>query len=359
MASTTQISSIIESAAAGGRISEDEALALYESRQLLPVGRLAGELRQRRLPGREVTFVIDRNINYTNICLNGCDFCAFYREIDSPEGYLLSQEEIFRKIEETLELGGTGIMMQGGLHPELGIDYYTGLFSAIKNRYDIYIHSLSPPEVWHIAKISGLSLEETLAALRDAGLGSLPGGGAEILVDRVRRQVSPRKIGADAWMKVMQAAHKAGLKSTATMMFGSVETFTDRIEHMRRIRELQDETGGFTAFIPWTFQEGNTRLEGTSSSSGFDYMMTVAISRIYLDNVPSIQASWVTQGLKMAQVSLAFGANDLGSTMIEENVVAAAGVSFQVGQDELVDAIRAAGFKPVQRDNAYNVVARF
>jgi cyclic dehypoxanthinyl futalosine synthase len=358
MKEMTDIGTLIEKAASGARINEAEALSLYESKELLPVGRAAGALRQKKVPGNEVTFVIDRNINYTNICTTGCDFCAFHRPVDSPEGYLLSKDQIFQKIEETLKLGGTGIMMQGGLHPDLGIDYYCDLLSSIRERYDIYIHSLSPPEVWHIARASGLSLEETLSRLRDAGLGSLPGGGAEILVDSVRRQVSPKKIGSDTWLKVMRAAHNVGLKSTATMMFGSVESRADRIEHMRRIRQLQDETGGFTAFIPWTFQEGNTQLEGSTSSSGFDYLMTVAISRIFLDNVPSIQASWVTQGLKVAQVSLSFGANDMGSTMIEENVVAAAGVSYRVGRDELVAAIRAAGMTPVQRDNAYNLVER-
>ncbi len=350
------IQKIIDKSLSGARISEEEALALLESRELLKVGRAAAAARQRLVPGGDITFVIDRNINYTNFCITGCDFCAFHRPLGSDEGYLLSREEIFAKIDETVELGGTGIMMQGGLHPELGIDYYEELFGAIKERYDITIHSLSPPEIYHIAKVSRLPLDEAVARLRDAGLDSLPGGGAEILVNGVRRRLSPKKIDADTWLSVMRAAHEAGLKSTATMMFGSVETLADRVEHLRRVRELQDETGGFRAFIPWTFQETNTELEGTASSSGIDYLMTLAVSRIYLDNVPSIQASWVTQGLKVAQVSLMFGANDMGSTMIEENVVAAAGVSYRVGKDELVAAIRAAGRRPVQRDHAYNEI---
>lgn len=353
---TMTIEKIIAKAATGTRINESEALTLLESRELIAVGQAADATRNRLLPGDDVTFVVDRNINYTNFCITGCDFCAFHRPLGSDQGYLLSHEEIFDKIEETIELGGTGIMMQGGLHPRLAIAYYEDLFRAIKERYDITIHSLSPPEIHHIAKVSRLPLDETLARLKAAGLDSLPGGGAEILVNEVRRKMSPRKIDADTWLAVMRAAHDAGLKSTATMMFGSVESLADRVEHLRRVRELQDETGGFRAFIPWTFQEANTGLEGTTSSSGIDYLMTLAVSRIYLDNVPSIQASWVTQGLKVAQVSLKFGVNDMGSTMIEENVVAAAGVSYRVGRDELVAAIRAAGRRPVQRDHAYNPI---
>ncbi len=347
---------VTRKAIAGGRISEAEALALFESGDLIQAGRAAAALRQRRAPAGRVTFVIDRNINYTNYCITGCDFCAFHRRLGSPEGFLLSRREIFDKIEETIALGGTGIMMQGGLHPDLDIEYFCDLFHAIKQNYDIYIHSLSPPEIYHIAKVSRIPVEEALLHLKQAGLDSLPGGGAEILVDAVRRRVSPRKIGSSVWLEVMRAAHLAGLKGTATMMFGGVETYADRIEHLRRIRELQDETGGFTAFIPWTFQDARTRLRGQASSSGIDYLMTVAVSRIYLDNIANVQASWVTQGLKVAQISLAFGANDLGSTMIEENVVAAAGVSYHAGKEELVHAIKAAGLQPVQRDNAYNFV---
>ncbi|MHB8143287.1 MAG: cyclic dehypoxanthinyl futalosine synthase [Thermoleophilia bacterium] len=350
------LAAVLGKAEAGERIDEAEALAVFESGGLLEAGQAAAAVRRRLKPGSDVTFVIDRNINYTNVCIAGCDFCAFHRKPGSDEGYLLSHDEIFRKIEETMELGGTGIMMQGGLHPKLDIDYYCDMLRAIKERYPIYIHSFSPPEIHHFARVSRIPVEEVLRRLKEAGLDSLPGGGAEILVDSVRQRVSPRKIGADVWLETMRAAHLAGLRGTATMMFGGVETFADRIEHMRRIRELQDETGGLTAFIPWTFQDSHTRLEGESNSDGIDYLMTVAVSRIYLDNVPNIQASWVTQGLKVAQISLAFGANDMGSTMIEENVVAAAGVSYRVGKDELVHAIRAAGLRPVQRDNAYKLI---
>lgn len=353
------VTAILKRAAGGERISEAEALELLESRELIAVGRASAERRRQLVPGGDVTFVVDRNINYTDFCVTGCDFCAFYSDLDDPAGYLLSHEEIFRKIEETIKLGGTGIMMQGGLHPELDIDYYCELLGAIRERYDICIHSFSPPEVYHIAKVSGISVAEALKRLKEAGLDSLPGGGAEILVDSVRERMSPRKIGADAWLEVMREAHGAGLKTTATMMFGSIETPADRIEHMRRLRELQDQTGGFRAFIPWTFQDANTELEGAVSSSGVDYLMTLAVSRLFLDNIANIQASWVTQGLKMAQVALAFGANDMGSTMIEENVVAAAGVSYRVGQGELVRAITDAGWRAVQRDNAYNIVRSF
>ncbi len=355
-AARTEVAGILEKAAAGERISEAEAVALLKSRDLIAVGQAAGGLRRRRAPGAEASFVIDRNINFTNVCIAGCRFCAFHRKPGSAEGYLLSHEEIFRKIEQTLALGGTGIMMQGGLHPKLDIDYYCDLFAAIKSRFDIYIHSLSPPEIYHIAKISGITVDEAISRLKAAGLDSLPGGGAEILADGVRARISPGKADGDAWLGVMRSAHKAGLRGTATMMFGSIETYADRAVHMGRIRELQDETGGFTAFIPWTFQDSHTQMEGQKSSSGVDYLMTVAVSRIFLDNVRNIQASWVTQGLKVAQISLSFGANDMGSTMIEENVVAAAGVSYRVGKDELVNAIRAAGLVPVQRDNAYNFI---
>lgn len=341
----------------GDRLGEQEAVELFESRRLLPLGQAADRMRGRKLPGDDVTFVIDRNINYTNYCITGCDFCAFHRPLSSDEGYLLSDEQIYAKIEETIRLGGTGIMMQGGLHPKLDIDYYCDLLAGIKQRFPrLTIHSLSPPEVHHIARVSRISVAEALGRMRDAGLDSLPGGGAEILADGVRREISPRKIDSDTWLDVMRQAHKAGLRSTATMMFGSVESFADRVEHMRRIRELQDETGGFRAFIPWTFQDEHTEMQGSTSSSGIDYLMTMAISRLYLDNIDNVQASWVTQGLKVAQVALAFGANDLGSTMIEENVVAAAGVSYRVGKDELVASIKAAGKKPVQRRHDYSPV---
>jgi cyclic dehypoxanthinyl futalosine synthase len=342
------------------RLTDAEALALLEHGELLALGARADEVRRRLHPSADVTFIVDRNINYTDYCISGCRFCAFYKKPGSGEGYLLGEDEIHAKIEETLALGGTAIMMQGGLHPDLDICWFEKVFAGIKQRYPIHIHSLSPPEIVHIARQSGLTVEETLRRLQAAGLDSLPGGGAEVLVDRVRSEISPHKIGTDAWLDVMRVAHRFGIPTTATMMFGSLDTVADRIEHLRRVRELQDETGGFTAFIPWTFQAGNTDLqEGHQPASGFDYLRMLAVSRIYLDNVPSVQASWVTQGLKLGQVALAFGANDLGSTMIEENVVRAAGVSHAVGVDEMVAAIRAAGRVPVQRDTLYREIRRY
>ena len=348
---------LMERLCAGGRLGDDDAAFLLRSRDLLALGALASGRRARQVPGRTVTFIVDRNINYTNVCVTGCDFCAFHRPLGSPEGYLLSKDEVFAKVQETLDLGGTAVMMQGGLNPDLRIEYFEDLFASIKARFPITIHSLSPPEILYIARISGLEVRETLERLRAAGLDSLPGGGAEILVDRVRRAVAPKKAGSDEWLGVMREAHLLGMGTTATMMFGSVETLEERVEHLRRIRELQDETGGFRAFIPWTFQAGNTILDGlVPPATAVDYLTTLAVSRIYLDNVPNIQASWVTQGLKVGQVALHFGANDLGSTMIEENVVAAAGVRFRVSTEELVDAIHLAGFVPAQRRTDYTLV---
>jgi cyclic dehypoxanthinyl futalosine synthase len=342
------------------RLSDDAAVALLEGGDLLSVGARADAERRRLHPGDDVTFIVDRNINYTDYCISGCRFCAFFKTPGSGQGYLLDEDEIHRKVEETLALGGTAIMMQGGLHPDLDICWFERVFSGIKARYPIHIHSLSPPEIVHIAKVSGLSVEETLRRLRAAGLDSLPGGGAEVLVDRVRLEISPHKIPTDTWLGVMRTAHGLGMKTTATMMFGSLDTVAERVEHLSRIRELQDETGGFTAFIPWTFQAGNTELAaGHVPATGLDYLRMLAVSRIYLDNVPNIQASWVTQGLRMGQVALAFGANDMGSTMIEENVVAAAGVRNQCDVPQMVRLIRAAGRIPVQRDTLYREVRRY
>jgi cyclic dehypoxanthinyl futalosine synthase len=339
------------------RITDDEALELLRSRDLLGVGARAHEVRERLVPGPLATFIVDRNINYTNVCVSGCRFCAFHCAPGAPEAYVLSREVIHQKIQETIDLGGTGVLMQGGLHPDLGITWFEGLFRSIKERFPITIHSLSAPEVVHIARVSGISVAETLRRLKAAGLDSLPGGGAEILVDRVRRQVAPGKATSEEWLAVMREAHHQGIPGTATMMFGSVETLEDRVEHLRVIRDLQDETGGFRAFIPWSFQSGNTALAGsTDQATGVDYLMTLAVSRLYLDNIPHIQASWVTQGLKIGQVALRFGADDLGSTMIEENVVAAAGVRVRVNSADLVHAIRGAGFTPAQRRTDYSLV---
>jgi cyclic dehypoxanthinyl futalosine synthase len=350
----------VAGATPAGRMTDTEAFALLKSGDLLGAGARADAVRRRLHPGDEVTFIVDRNINYTDYCISGCRFCAFYKKPESGEGYLLAEEDIHRKVEETLALGGTAIMMQGGLHPDLDISWFEHVFSGIKARYPIHIHSLSPPEIVHVAEVSGLSVEETLTRLHSAGLDSLPGGGAEVLVDRVRTAISPHKIPTDTWLNVMRVAHHLGMKTTATMMFGSLDTWADRVEHLRRIRDLQDETGGFTAFIPWTFQAGNTELQaGHVPATGIDYLMMLAVARIYLDNVPNVQASWVTQGLRMGQVALAFGANDMGSTMIEENVVAAAGVRNQCDVDEMVRLIRAAGRTPVQRDTLYREVRRY
>jgi cyclic dehypoxanthinyl futalosine synthase len=341
------------------RLTEHEALELLRSRDLLELGARAHEVRERLVPGRLATFIIDRNINYTNVCVSGCRFCAFHCPPGAPEAYVLPRETIHAKIQETLDLGGTAIMMQGGLHPDLDIGYFEELFRSIKERFpSLTIHSLSAPEIVHIAQVSGLTTLETLRRLQQAGLDSLPGGGAEILADRVREQVAPGKASTRAWLQVMREAHGLGMASTATMMFGSVESLEERVEHLRVIRELQDETGGFRAFIPWSFQSGNTALEGdTREATGVDYLVTLAVSRLYLDNVPHVQASWVTQGLKMGQVALRFGADDIGSTMIEENVVAATGVRVRANAGDLVRAIRDAGFVPAQRRTDYSLVA--
>ena len=336
--------------------------------ELLLLGEMADRIRKEMHPEGTVTFVVDRNINYTNVCINKCRFCAFYCDVDSPHAYLLSAEEIFRKIDETIAQGGTQILLQGGLHPHLTMEYYVSLLKAIKARYPITIHGFSPPEISYLATRHDLTIRETLKILKESGLDSIPGGGAEILSDRVRAIISPRKIKSDVWLNVMEEAHHLGMRTTATMMFGSVENPEDIIDHLDRIRKLQDRTGGFTAFIPWSFQPGNTELSAASGPSAFaikhpasavEYLKVLALSRIYLDNLNNIQASWVTQGLKLAQVALRFGANDFGSTMIEENVVASTGVSYRVSRDDILHAIRSAGFRPAQRDTCYNVIRKF
>jgi cyclic dehypoxanthinyl futalosine synthase len=355
------VGEVLDKALSGERISDGEALSLLRSRDLVAVGRAADELRARRTDPRKVTFIIDRNLNYTNVCVTDCDFCAFYRRPgDRREGYLLPKPVIFKKIEETLAIGGTGLLMQGGHHPDLGIDYYEDLFRSIKARYRIHLHALSPPEVQHIARRSKLSIPETLTRLRDAGLDSIPGGGAEILVDRVREVIAPKKTKSEEWLGVMRDAHRLGISTTATMMYGHVETVEERVEHMRKIRDLQDERHGFRAFISWTFQPQGTRLAplvlAETMPTSFDYLLTQAVSRIYLDNVDHIQSSWVTQGMKIGQVALSFGADDLGSVMIEENVVSAAGTTHRASTDDFVRTIRALGKIPVQRDTLYREV---
>jgi cyclic dehypoxanthinyl futalosine synthase len=355
----TVVREVLDRALSGERISDGDALALLESRELVPVGRAADDLRNRKVDSARVTFIVDRNVNYTNICHTDCDFCAFYRRPgDRREGYLLPKPVIFKKIEETLAIGGTALLMQGGHHPDLGVDFYEDLFASIKSRYTIHLHALSPPEIQHIARRSRISIPATLTRLRDAGLDSLPGGGAEILVDRVRDVIAPKKTKSAEWLGVMREAHRLGMSSTATMMYGHVETLAERVEHMRRIRELQDETRGFRAFISWTFQPEGTRLAPLVKHypTSFDYLLTQAVSRIYLDNVDHIQSSWVTQGMKVGQVALSFGADDMGSVMIEENVVSAAGTTHRATTDDFVRAIRALGKTPVQRDTLYRDV---
>ncbi|MGK7344911.1 MAG: cyclic dehypoxanthinyl futalosine synthase [Candidatus Nitrospinota bacterium M3_3B_026] len=347
----------LEGAAAGARrLSDDEASALLRSSDLLSMGRAAHAARRRVKPDNIVTYVIDRNINYTNLCVSWCDFCAFYRVEGDEDGYVLSPDEIDRKIEETKAAAGVQILMQGGLHPSYTIEWYEDLLRHIKSRHGVHVHAFSPPEIQHIAELSGLSVAETIARLSAAGLDSIPGGGAEILSGAVRKRISPRKCSADEWIEVMRQAHRQGMRTTATMMFGHVETVEQRVESMRRIRDLQDETGGFTAFIPWPFQPENTAMTGVHPAGGFDYLRTLAVSRLYLDNVKNIQASWVTQGPKVAQVALMFGANDMGSTMMEENVVAAAGVSFRMSEKDIRVIIENIGMTPRRRNMYYELL---
>ena len=336
-----------------GRIGRKEALELLEKGDIWELREEADRIRRSLHPENIVTFVVDRNINYTNICSSKCLFCAFWR--DKSKGYVLSKEEVFRKIEEAKALGATSILIQGGLNPELGIGYLKELFREIKRRFDIHIHGLSPPEIVFLAKKEGMSIDEVLDVLVESGLDTIPGGGAEILVDEVRRKISPNKCTADEWLEVMRRAHKKGIKSSATMMFGHIEEPRHIIEHLLKLRDLQDETGGFTAFIPWTFQPKNTRIDVEKKGSYY-YLRVLAISRIFLDNFRNIQASWVTQGSGVAQMALFFGANDFGSTMIEENVVKAAGASFRMGVGEIKYVIRRAGFTPAKRDVLYNIL---
>ncbi|MDD2736576.1 MAG: dehypoxanthine futalosine cyclase [Desulfuromonadaceae bacterium] len=341
------------------RIARTAALDLLLNGDLLTLGKSADEIRRRLHPDGLVTFVVDRNVNYTNICESHCTFCAFYRSNDAADAYVLTREQIFGKIAELVEQGGTQLLMQGGLNPDLKIGFFEDLFREIKKRFPtIRNHSLSPAEVICIAANSALTLDETLLRLKNAGLDSIPGGGAEILVDEVRSSISPRKIGWQQWGEVMLKAAGLGMPTTATMMFGSSEKPEDIVEHLFRVREMQDQGGSFTAFIPWTYQPGNTELGGTTAT-GVDYLKVLALSRIVLDNIPNIQASWVTQGAKMASVALFFGANDLGGTMLEENVVAAAGCSFCMSQQEMITLIHGAGFRAAQRTTTYSILREF
>ena len=341
---------------AGKRLQPEEGLRLLGSHELASLGRAAHAVSERLHPERYRTYNIDRNINYTNVCTSGCRFCAFCRPLGHPEAYILPREELYRKIDETLVLGGNQILLQGGLHPELPLAWYEELLRDIKQRYpQVNVHGFSPPEIFHLSQITSLPVEAVLVRLREAGLGSLPGGGAEILVDRVRSQLSPCKVSADGWIDVCRRWHRLGGRGSATMMFGHVETLAERIEHLDRLRHLQDETGGFTAFIGWTFQPGHTALAETRKLGAFEYLRTLAVSRLYLDNFPNVQASWVTQGLRIGQLALRFGANDMGSLMIEENVVAAAGTKFHTTRQELRRVITQDGYIPRQRDVFYRI----
>jgi cyclic dehypoxanthinyl futalosine synthase len=340
----------------GARLSREEGCALLRDADLLELGELADAVRERLHPEGVVTYIIDRNINYTNVCTAQCAFCAFYRDLPSREGYLLSKTELAQKIEETLALGGRQLLLQGGLHPDLGIEFYEELFRWIKATYpEIWIHGLSPAEVHHIRRVSSLDLETTLRRLMAAGLDSIPGGGAEILSDRVRQIIGIAKGSTQDWLDVMEGAHRLGMRTTATMMFGHVETLEERIDHLVHLRELQDRTGGFTAFIAWTFQPENTAMARDELTS-FQYLRTLAVARVMLDNFPNVQASWVTQGGKIGQVSLRFGANDFGSLMIEENVVSAAGAHFRLTEAEIARNIQDAGFVPKRRTMHYEIV---
>ncbi len=343
--------------AAGERLSGPDWLWLARTASLHELGFLAHAIRQRLHPEPVVTYVIDRNINYTDICLSGCKFCAFFHA-PGEGGSVLSREELAGKIQETKALGGTQILLQGGLHPDLPLDFYEDMLRFMKS-LDIHVHGFSPPEIHHFAQLSGLDTREVIQRLMAAGLDSIPGGGAEILNNRVRLELAPRKCDADTWIHIMGEAHELGLKTTATMMFGHIETLEERLEHLQRVRDLQDKTGGFTAFIPWPFQPDNTPLAASrhiEKASAVEYLRMLALARIFLDNVPNIQASWVTQGPKIAQLSLFFGANDFGSTMIEENVVAAAGVHFRLSEEEIRRLVTDAGFTPRQRLMDYTLV---
>jgi conserved hypothetical protein TIGR00423 len=343
------------------RIDQATALELLEKADLAVLGYLADQVRRRFHPDNVVTFVIDRNVNYTNVCVAGCKFCAFQRKPSSPEGYVLHTEEILKKVQELVDWGGTTLLMQGGLNPNLPLKFYTDLLREIKKHFPmVQIHSFSAPEIVYLAKIEGLTIEEVIKALKDAGLDSIPGGGAEILSQEVRSFLSPGKCTVEQWEEVHRTAHKLGLTSTATMMFGHIEKPEHIVEHLERVRRIQDETGGFTAFIPWTFKKGNTMLDHVEEASSVYYLKVLALSRIYLDNFKNIQSSHVTQTMQVGIVGLHFGANDLGSVMMEENVISSTTYKVSIPKvEDMVSAIRSAGFVPAQRDTYYNIIRVF
>lgn len=335
--------------AAGKRIDFDEAAELLEKADLFDLGQMAHSVRLKKHPEPFVTYVVDRNINYSNICICGCRFCAYYKAPGQEGGFVLSKDELGRKIQETIDLGGTQILMQGGHHPDLPLSFYEDMLGFIKDNYDIHIHAFSPPEIVHFSELEGISIEDVIRRLMDAGLASIPGGGAEILVDEVRSRIAPRKCPSGQWLEVMETAHNLGLRTTATMMFGHEETPEDRLKHLFALRDVQDRTGGFTAFIPWTFQPDHTNIPDARKMTSVEYLRMLAVSRLVLDNFDNLQVSWVTMGPKISQLALYFGGNDFGSTMIEENVVKAAGVSFRLSEEQIHRLITKAGFKPMQR----------
>lgn len=336
-------------------ITKQQALDMFRSDDLIGVGMEADAIRRQHHPDGVASYIVDRNINHTNLCTEYCTFCAFYRPMGHKEGYVLPKEAIYQKIQELLDLGGTGVLMQGGVNPDLKVEYFEDLFRSIKERFPIHLHCLSAPEILTIAEVSDLSIRDTLLRLRDAGLDSVPGAGAEILDDEVRHTIARLKCTTADWIMVHRTCHEIGMRTTATMMFGAGETIEHRVNHLETIRQLQEETGGFTAFIPWPFQPDNTPLgkKVTEEATGVEFLKTLAISRIYLDNIVNIQTSWVTQGPKVCQVGLRFGGNDVGSVMLEENVVAPAGAKFEQSEEDLRRMIRDAGFTPKQRDTLY------
>lgn len=351
---------VIEKRLRGERLNLEDGILLYEA-DLVLLGRAAKEIRNRLFPENRVTFIVDRNIYYTNVCVADCSFCAFYRRPGHNEGYVLDREEIFRKIHALIEIGGTQVLIQGGLNPELRLNYYVDLVRTIKEAFpQIHIHSFSPPEVDMIAKLEKMTYYQVLSALKEAGLNSLPGGGAEILVDRVRNILSPKKISSDNWLKVIRAAHEVGLKTTASMVFGHIETIEERIIHLLKLRDLQDETSGIRAFITWSMStKGTPGLSHLPVASGEDYLRTVAVSRLMLDNIPSIQAGWVTEGHKLAQVALEFGANDMGGTLMEELVIEPTGIQYKTTPSDLIRLIQRAGYQAAQRNTNYEVIRHF
>ncbi len=356
----TPLEPLLQKIIDGQRPSRNDIILLLRSKNLFDLGHAATELTRQKNPDRPgiISYIVDRNINYTNVCISKCRFCAFYQDAESKDAYILTKEEILEKVREAVELGGVQILLQGGLHPDLRIDYYEDLLKGIKEKFPlIHLHAFSPPEILHISELSGLEVGKTISILKDAGLGSIPGGGAELLSDTVREVISPAKCNTAQWLGVMETAHNLGLRTSATMMFGHMETEEDIADHLLAVRDLQDRTSGFTAFIPWTFQSKNTQLgKGTAVVGGFGYLRMVAVSRIVLDNFRHIQASWVTQGPKVAQMALFFGADDMGSTMIEENVVRAAGACFRLSSHEIHRLIEEIGMKPMKRRNDYSLI---